>query len=88
MKTKMTFKIKDFKIGEQYEHENITYTIKEVGRDYVDCQYGVLIKRFRKVLYGGVYVTLGRLNEVCFKSDIIQPIDDPTCEIRKYKRKK
>lgn len=84
----MAIKIKDFNIGEQYKHENITYIIKEVGRDYVLCQYGVLTKRFRKVLYGGVYATLGRLNEVCFKSDIIQPIDDPTCEIRKYKRKK
>lgn len=84
----MAIKIKDFKIGEQYKHENITYIIKEVGRDYVLCQYGVLTKRFRKVLYGGVYAALGSLNEVCFKSDTIQPINDPACEIRKYKRKK
>lgn len=84
----ITKKLKDFEVGENYTYNNLNYIIEKVNPDNIECRFGVVKRKFRKVLYAGVYAALNCDGQVMFKSDVIKPIYDPECEIRKYVRRK
>lgn len=76
----------DFKIGDKYTVNNLTYEIVKVDRNFIECKLNNVIKKFAKILYCGVYAAMYYGKPLFLSSKIVRAEEEEFTP-RKYTKR-